>query len=191
MKGTVVIAEDVRQERASTRRAILARIIVVGVSALCAIILYAFLHESGHALAGLLFGGSITSFSIDFWDLSAHVGVEGTFSPAQRGLIGVAGAGCPLLIWAAYSRLVRGSTNAVVFWFTTVSSLAVINSLLPWIFLPLPYPAGQRPGDDVINFLNNTAVSSCRTSLRGRRRSLWWGPAATAPSSSSCPRRPR
>ena len=39
--------------------------------------LYTFLHEGGHALAGLFFGQSLTEFDVSFWDFSAHVGMAG------------------------------------------------------------------------------------------------------------------
>ncbi len=36
---------------------------------------YTFLHEGGHALAGLFFGQALTEFDVNFLNLSAHVGM--------------------------------------------------------------------------------------------------------------------
>ena len=38
---------------------------------------YTALHEGGHALAGLSFGGRITDFNVNFFNLGAHVGIDG------------------------------------------------------------------------------------------------------------------
>jgi hypothetical protein len=64
--------------------------------------IYTFLHESGHALAGILFCQSITEFNVNFWSLNAHVGlVGGALTPFQLALQSAAGAGvCPLVTGA-------------------------------------------------------------------------------------------
>ena len=58
---------------------------------------YTFLHESGHAIMGVLFGQSLTEFDISFWDFSAHVGmVGGELTGIQLAVQSVAGAVFPL-----------------------------------------------------------------------------------------------
>ena len=60
--------------------------------------LYTLVHESGHGLVGLLFGGSINAFSVNFFNLSAHIGVDGAFTPLQQALIRAAGVSLPVLL---------------------------------------------------------------------------------------------
>jgi hypothetical protein len=120
---------------------------------------YTVLHEGGHAILGLLFGGTITAFDVSFWDLTAHVGLEGEFTTAQRALISLAGVGTPLLVWAALLLASPREVNPVLSWLRTVGSLATINTLLAWAVLPLLYMQGQTPGDDSINFLRHTGAS--------------------------------
>lgn len=119
---------------------------------------YTFLHEGGHALFGLLFGGQITRFSVRFWDLSAHVGIQGEFSSLQSGIISLAGVGLPLAVWGLYVVLVPSSRNATLELARVAGSLGVLNSLLAWIIIPVLYLNGQAPGDDVTNFLDRTGA---------------------------------
>ncbi len=37
--------------------------------------MYAFLHEGGHALAGMLFGQTVTDFNVNFLTFNANVGL--------------------------------------------------------------------------------------------------------------------
>ena len=64
--------------------------------ALFVLVVYTVLHESGHALVGLAFGGTITAFNTNFLNLTAHVGIEGNFSILQQCLVAVAGVSFPL-----------------------------------------------------------------------------------------------
>lgn len=115
--------------------------------------IYTFLHESGHALLGLLFGGQLTSFSIRFWDVTAHVGIDGHFSAAQGSMVAAAGAGLPLFVLVILLARVPTATSASLGFVRIVASLTVLSSLLPWLVIPFLYLAGQAPGDDVTNFL--------------------------------------
>lgn len=116
--------------------------------------LYTFLHESGHALAGALFGQSLTAFDVTFWDFSAHVNmVGGHLSDSQLAIQAMAGASLPLLIWAIFISMVPVRASLTVETLKLLSSLAVINSLLTWIILPILFLLGHAPSDDVIHFL--------------------------------------
>jgi hypothetical protein len=62
--------------------------------------LYAFLHEAGHAIIGLLLRQSLTEFNISFWNFGAHVGMAGgELTKIQLAIRSAAGATLPLLIW--------------------------------------------------------------------------------------------
>jgi hypothetical protein len=116
--------------------------------------LYTFLHEAGHALTGLLFGQSLTEFSIDFWDMSAHVSmVGGELTQAQLAIQNVAGAALPLLIWTIFISLVPRKASFTLEILKLISSMAVINTLLAWIILPVLFLLGEAPPDDVTHFL--------------------------------------
>lgn len=117
---------------------------------------YTFLHEGGHALMGLLFGGTLTSFSVNFINFSAHVGIDGNFSLLQRSLISVAGISLPLLIWAVWIARTPIHNNPLLEWVKTISTLGVLNTLLAWIIIPFLYMAGNIPSDDSATFLSLT-----------------------------------
>jgi hypothetical protein len=115
---------------------------------------YTFLHESGHALTGALFGQSLTEFDISFWDLSAHVGmVGGALTKPQLAVQAAAGAGLPLIVWAVFISLVPRKVSFTFEVLKFLSSMVVINTLLAWIILPILFSLHKAPPDDVTNFL--------------------------------------
>jgi hypothetical protein len=142
---------------ASTGQALYAAGVVL-VLALFLLVIYTFLHEGGHALVGLLFGGTLTEFDLNPLNLSAHVGIEGNFTTFQNCTIAVAGVSFPLLIWGAFVSLAPRRPNMVVESVRLIGSLAVLNTLLVWIVIPILYINGGRPGDDSTNFLNYSGV---------------------------------
>jgi hypothetical protein len=134
---------------------------VVLLLALFVLLTYTFLHEGGHAIAGFLFGGTITELSLNFLNLSAHVGIEGDFTTLQNCIVALAGVSFPLLVWALciqWVPLKSNMPNMVADSLRLVASLAVLNTLLAWIVIPILYASGSRPGDDSVNFLNYSAV---------------------------------
>jgi peptidase M50B-like protein len=116
--------------------------------------IYAFLHEAGHAIAGFLFGQSLTEFNVNFWDFSAHVAmVGGELTQFQRMVQSAAGAGMPLLLWAIFMSAVPRKSNTLLELLKLISSMGVVNTLLAWMVLPILFVFGKAPSDDVINFL--------------------------------------
>jgi hypothetical protein len=146
-------------EKRMKRVSRLSTLLTIGGLALLVVFLYTLLHETGHALVGLLFGGTLKSFSVSFWLLNAHVGLYGVFSDAQRSAISLAGVTLPLLIWGAFILSAPRKGNSTLEWLKVISSLGVINTLVAWIVLPLLYLVGQAPGDDVTSFLNTSHLS--------------------------------
>lgn len=124
--------------------------------ALLILLYYTFIHEGGHALFGLLFGGKLSTFDVNFFNLSAHVGMTGEFAAWQSAVISAAGVSLPFLVWTVWMLLVPKMTNQILEWFKIIASIAVINSLLAWLFIPLLYLSGKAPADDSTNFLNIT-----------------------------------
>jgi hypothetical protein len=121
--------------------------------------LYTLVHESGHALIGLLFGGKITSFSLNFFNLSAHVGIDGNFTLAQQALISTAGILLPLLLCMGFILLSEKRTDTILEWFKILLFASAVNSLLAWIAIPILVMMGKTIGDDSANFLNYTHLS--------------------------------
>lgn len=122
------------------------------------VFMYTFLHEGGHALLGLLSGGSITAFNLNFLDISAHVGLSGSFTPAQLIANNLAGVALPLLAWLVFFLVVPRRSNLVLESIKVGSSMVVLNTLLVWIVFPLLFMVGIAPSDDSTNFLNNSGV---------------------------------
>ena len=117
--------------------------------------LYTFLHEAGHALAGQLFGQTLTEFDVSFWDFSAHVGMAGgELTPSQLAVQAIAGVSLPLLVWAIFIRLTPRKASFALEALKLISSMAVLNTLLAWIVIPVLYIFGiAPPSDDVTHFL--------------------------------------
>jgi hypothetical protein len=133
---------------------ILLLIVLILFVALFVFFIYTFLHEGGHALAGLLFGQALTEFDVSFWDFSAHVGMVGAeLTDSQLAVQAMAGAGLPFLIWAIFISLMPRKTSFTLEALKLVSSMAVVNTLLAWIILPILFLLGKAPSDDVTNFL--------------------------------------
>ena len=142
-----------------TRRSnFLKSLLILAFLAVLATLLYTFTHEAGHALLGLMFGGKLTSFSVRFWDLSAHAGINGDFSVFQRSLISVAGISLPLILWMLFLALAPKKTSPLVLWFKIFGSMGVLNTLLAWIIIPFLFLAGRAPSDDSTHFLSLTGT---------------------------------
>lgn len=121
--------------------------------------LYTFIHEGGHALLGVLFGGRITSFSINFFDLSAHVGLDGQFSLAQRALISAAGVSLPILVGMLLLLLSAKRDDIILYFFKAIFFMMAVNALLAWMVIPVLAMLGKSVSDDSSNFLNLTHIS--------------------------------
>ena len=125
---------------------------------LFSVLTYTFFHEGGHALVGVLFGANITSFSVDFIGMSAHVGLDAAFTPFQQALVSMAGFMTPYLLVVVLLLCLPRRGDAVLEYFKILISVVTISSLLAWVILPWVYLAGARPGDDSITFLANTGI---------------------------------
>jgi len=122
--------------------------------------LYTFLHEAGHAVAGILCGGTLHEFEGGFLSPTAHTLVLGRFSPVQRSLIQLAGTAFPLLLWAAFLLAAPRRVNPLLATFRTLTTTAVLATLLPWITTPLQHAGSDGPAtSDVAQFLNASASS--------------------------------
>ncbi len=122
------------------------------------LIVYIFLHESGHALVAVCCGAEIVSFQI----IGASVtSVGGTYTPFTESLRLLAGMALPLLVSACYMLFVYRNNKTGQFYriFSIFFSITPILSLLAWVLVPFAYLAGDtNASDDVIQFLNASAL---------------------------------
>ena len=136
-------------------------LILIGLFILLFVVfIYTFLHEAGHALIGLLFGETLTEFSVRFWDLSAHVNmVGGELNQRQVAIQSVAGVSLPLLVWLLFISFVPRNPGFILRMLKLLASMMVLNTLLAWIILPIFYRFGNTPAsDDVTHFLQSSGV---------------------------------
>jgi hypothetical protein len=126
---------------------------------LLVLLFYTFAHEGGHALLGLLFGGRVTAFSVNFFNLSAHVGLDGEFTTAQNAIISAGGVSLPYLLLLALIFRAPKNADPVLEWFKLLAFMGTVNSLLAWVVIPFLASNGQTIGDDSANFLRYTQFS--------------------------------
>jgi len=132
---------------------------------LALIYLYTLLHEGGHALAAIMYGGRIDSFVLGF---DAHITVSGTnFTPIGASLFHAAGVLLPALSLAValifYKRNVK---NLIFHYLYAVISIMIICSFLAWVIIPLISLFTAPPaGDDVSRFLEVSGLNPLLISL--------------------------
>lgn len=133
---------------------------------LSVIFAYTVVHELGHALAGLAFGGRVTWFNVSFFNLDAAVGLWGEFSAPQHAVISAAGVGLTLLVALAVLLLVPRRTGWFLQMLKLFTTTGVLGTLLVWILFPVLVFFGTVPGhDDSINFLNHSGFHPLAVSL--------------------------
>lgn len=126
---------------------------------LMTVIFYTFFHEFGHILTASIFGGNVTDFSINFFNLSAHAGVTGVYTAFQQSLINISGAGLPLFLWLVYLLVLPQQPPLLAGMVRTFSTIFVLSSLLPWVIIPFLFLSGSAPAsDDVTKLLINSGI---------------------------------
>mgnify|MGYP003623435188 CR=1 FL=1 len=118
-----------------------------------------FLHEGGHALVILIYGGTIDSFWV--FGLNAHVSAHGgVYTVFGEGLKHAAGVLLPMLASAVaflfYKPNAKFAGYHYCYFLTMVSS---IFSLLVWLLFPFFSLFTQMPqSEDVMQFLSVTGT---------------------------------
>lgn len=138
-----------------------------------AVLVYTFLHEAGHLLMGLLFGARVTGFSVNFINLSAHVGLDGSFTSGQHAWISAAGVSFPFLVWALFALLAPRHGPFLLEALKWAVFATPVNALLAWVVIPILTLNGQTIGDDSANFLRYTGFAPMAVSAAGLL--LWLG----------------
>lgn len=146
------------QPTLTNRTAALAYAALILLLLLLVVSLYTLLHEGGHALAGVLFGGRLTAFSVNFFDLSAHASLDGAFTTFQRAAISAAGVGLPLLACMALVLLAPRRVETLLGWFRLLFFMGAVNALLAWIVIPVLVLLGNTVSDDSASFISITGL---------------------------------
>ena len=123
--------------------------------ALWTMYLYFFLHESGHALAVVVFKGKITEFVVGF---NSHYRSWGDFTPFQNSLRAGSGLLFPFLVWVISIISAPRKTNTFLGSIRYIVSFLFLCSLLVGVVKPIMYENGWRGtspwGDDITQFLD-------------------------------------
>ena len=109
----------------------LTRILVGLIVPLGVVFLYALVHEGGHALVVLLFGGSVTRFQVNFFTSAPQISYMGINDPMKRALISLGGPVLPLLLILPLTLFMRRTRSA----FVQGSILLFMGSMLPTVLL--------------------------------------------------------
>jgi hypothetical protein len=127
--------------------------------------LYTLLHEGGHALVGILYGGKVNRFVLG---LNAHVSIsDAVYSQVGKALQNVAGLLLPLLfLIIALVVYQTKCKNALYHIFYGALWLSFSCSLLAWVIIPFMALFATPPmGDDITNLLMNTSLHPLAVSL--------------------------
>jgi len=147
------------QERLKKVTLLILIVLVIG-------LLYTTLHEGGHALAGMAFGGRVTDFNVNFFNVGAHMGIDGHFSTSQTAVFNAAGTVLPLLAWFLAMLLLPKRSGFILQWIKILSTMLFLNTLLAWIIVPFLYLSNSAPpADDVTHFITNSGFPPLAVAL--------------------------
>lgn len=127
-------------------------------SGIVMLFLYTLLHEGGHALVGILYGGKVDRMVLG---LNAHVSISGAvYSQAGEALLNVAGLLLPLLFLVVALVVYQAKFKSALYHiFHAVMWMGISSSLLAWVIIPIVALVDRPPvGDDTTNFLSNTGL---------------------------------
>lgn len=115
---------------------------------------YVLLHEGGHALAVIWFGGKLTVFELNFLTSSPHISYTHNFSAIQRAIVAISGPLLPYVIFLIIVPLIKKITSPLWQVGLLAFSIGGMNSLLPAIVLPILFLVGKiGAGEDIGNFI--------------------------------------
>lgn len=120
---------------------------------------YTLLHEGGHALVGIMYGGRLDSFVLGF---NAHVRINGAnFTQIGESLFNAAGVLLPAIFLAValifYNRKVK---NIIYHYIYAIISIMILGSFLAWVSIPVISLFATPPaGDDVSKFIKVSGLN--------------------------------
>lgn len=127
--------------------------------------LYTLLHEGGHALVAIMYGGKIDNFVLGF---NAHVTYSGVnFTQFGESLCNSAGVLLPTVILAIalifYNRNIR---NLIYHYIYALCTIMICSSFFAWVAIPLiSLFTTTSAADDVTKFLRVSGLNPLLVSL--------------------------
>lgn len=134
-------------------------IISIVISCIILLYLYTFLHEGGHALIAIIYGGKVDKLILG---LNAHVQTSGAvFTPFGEALFNSMGVLLPVIFLfvalIAYRTVIK---HAFYHIFYGLISICITSTLLVWVIIPFMALFASPPaGDDSTKFLNVTGLN--------------------------------
>lgn len=139
-------------------------LVMIGIS-LGVSLLYALVHEGGHALLVLLFGGTVTEFQANFFRHTPHVSYIGVSDSMHRALISLGGPVLPLLLIFPITLILRKSKNILLLGTSLLFLLSLLPTLLVSALISLIYGFGAvQATEDVAKFLYFSGLNPFITS---------------------------
>ncbi len=129
------------------------------------IYLYTLLHEGGHALVAIMYGGRIDSFVLGF---DAHVTLSGAnFTRIGECLFNSAGVLLPAVSLAVALKFYNRNLEHLIYHYMYAGiSIVITSSFLAWVAIPLISLFTAPPaGDDVSRFLEVSGLNPLLISL--------------------------
>lgn len=118
------------------------------------IFFYAVIHEGGHALFVLLFGGEVTSFQVNFLIGSPRVSYMGITDPMHRAIISLAGPLFPLLFMIPLTYFLGKTKHVFVQGTLLLSLFSILPTLLTSTIIALVTSFGiTLANEDVAKFI--------------------------------------
>ena len=120
--------------------------------------LYAFLHEAGHALVGLAYGGTIENFV--FWNVNAHVGIiNADLTSFGASLMNSAGMLLPVILGAIAIAFYKPHVKFIGYHFCfCAGSVSLVFTMLTWVVIPIISLFTYMTGEDTTHFLNSSGI---------------------------------
>lgn len=115
------------------------------------------MHETGHCIAVIAAGGTVTKFSI----LTAHMSYicDEDFSNVQSMWVNVNGTLFPMILSYVYMFFYQEKRTNSLYQMLSISAIIPTGALVPWVFIPFLYLNGNAPiRDDTTKFLDIFAM---------------------------------
>ncbi|HXK97377.1 MAG: M50 family metallopeptidase [Limnochordia bacterium] len=143
----------------NTLQTVLRFIAVTGI-ALGVIYLYAILHEGGHALFVLVFGGELTEFEINFLVSKPHISYTGINDPLRQALVSLGGPLVPLALVPLLILVLRRAKHVLTKGLVLLTLVGLLPTVLISAVIAFAYGFEMAgTSEDIARFLNLTGFN--------------------------------